>query len=75
MHWLKNLIVWALIAIAVGFAWYLFATISVYAQDAQVLVSNHGESWDGVTHLRSSEQGVGQAFTTGSDGGGTGWIP
>lgn len=57
------------IAIAVAFACYLFAAISVYAQDTQVLVSNHGESRDGVIHLRSSEQGVGQAFTTGSDGG------
>ena len=55
---------------AVGLAWYLFASFAVYAQDAQVLVSNHGESSDDVTHLRSDEQGVGQAFTTGSDGGG-----
>ena len=69
-NWLAKLLALALIAIAVGFAWYLFATISVYAQDTQVLVSNHGEPSNGVTHLRSGEQGVGQAFTTGSDGGG-----
>ena len=70
MNLLKYLLIWALIAMAVGFAWYLIAAFSAYAQDTQVLVSNHGESWDGVTHLRWDEQGVGQAFTTSSDGGG-----
>ena len=44
MNLLKYLLIWALIAMAVGFAWYLIAAFSAYAQDTQVLVSNHGES-------------------------------
>lgn len=68
-NWLAKLLALMLIAIAVVFAWYLFAAFAAYAQDTQVLVKNQGRSRDGVIHLRSSEQGVGQAFTTGSDGG------
>ena len=69
MNWLKNLLILALIAIVLALAWYFYVTYAVYAQATQVLVSNHGESWDDATHLRWDEQGVGQAFTTGSDGG------
>ena len=68
--WLTKLLALMLIAIAVGFAWYLFATTSAYAQDTQVLVNNHGQSRTGSESVERDEQGIGQAFTTGSDGGG-----
>lgn len=69
-NWFAKLPAWALAAAAVGFAWYLFLAHVVYAQDAQVLVNNFGKSRTGSESVERNEQGIGQAFTTGSDGGG-----
>lgn len=69
MRFRPGILIWWALAVAIGLAWLATAIPGADAQTGSKLVGNTDQHQNGVFQLNADEQGIAQAFTTGTDRG------